>query len=173
MPSPRSQSCRTSTRKGPRRSSSCRRLEQTWLTGTGFNLKAVATIPKGEKPSTRRRQTDDYRKTVIRDRRQSQVLVTAALLIGPAVLATVFLVYVGALRTRHHRTSMLTCARCGRTFEYDWVPLASFSAFRLGSRRHLQCPLCKEWSTFDIKSTRVRPGGASPIRGTEAPSSGS
>ena len=91
-----------------------------------------------------------------------QILVLATLIIGPAILVAVLVVYVGALRSRHHYTSMLTCSRCGQTFEYNWVPLASFSAFRLGTSRYLQCPLCKEWSTFDIKTTRVVQEASAP-----------
>ena len=68
------------------------------------------------------------------------------------VVAVVF--YVGALRTRHHYTSLLACPNCNRTFDYEWVPLASFSAVRLGKERYLQCPLCQEWSTFNMRDAR-------------------
>ena len=78
----------------------------------------------------------------------------------------VVVAYVAALKTRHHYTSMLACPKCGRSFEYKWVPLASFSAVRLGTSRYLQCPLCKEWSTFDIRGTREQGPGASGPTGT-------
>jgi len=79
----------------------------------------------------------------------------AALFIGPVVIVAVLVVYVAATHTSHHYTSMLTSSRWGRTFAYDWVPLASSSAFRLGAERYLQCTLCNEWSTFDIRKIRV------------------
>ncbi len=76
------------------------------------------------------------------------------LLIGPVVLVVVVVLYVVALRTPHHYTSLLTCPKCNRTFDYEWVPLASFSAVRLGKERYLQCPLCHESSTFKISDMR-------------------
>ena len=79
----------------------------------------------------------------------------ALVLLGPAILLVVLVVYVVALRTRHHYTSRLTCPKCGQSFDYDWVPLASFSAVRLGTSRYLECPLCHKWSTFNIWDTRV------------------
>ncbi len=82
-------------------------------------------------------------------------LVAIVLFVGPAVLLVVLVAYAAALRTRHHYTSVLTCPHCQRTFEYDWVPLASFSAVRLGKTRYLQCPFCHEWSNFEIWSTRI------------------
>jgi len=60
------------------------------------------------------------------------------------------------MRTRYHFTSDLVCPRCNRQFQYDWVPLASFSAVRLGRSRYIQCPLCKEWATFNVTGTRRR-----------------
>ncbi len=76
------------------------------------------------------------------------------LLIGPVVLVVVVVLYVVALRTRHHYTSLLTCPKCNRTFDYEWVPLASFSAVRLGKERYLQCPLCHESSMFNMRDAR-------------------
>jgi len=81
--------------------------------------------------------------------------ILALILVGPAVLVVVLVAYVALLKTRHHYTSRLTCPRCGRPFDYQWVPLASFSAVRLGTSRYLQCPVCHEWSTFNIWDTRV------------------
>lgn len=75
--------------------------------------------------------------------------------LGPAVLVAAVLIYVVAMRTRHY-TSTLTCPNCQRTFEYKWVPLASFSAVRLGKSRYLKCPLCNQWATFNIRDTRVQ-----------------
>ena len=79
----------------------------------------------------------------------------ALVLIGPSVLVVVLVVYVFAMRSRHHYTSRLMCANCNRSFDYNWVPLASFSAVRLGKERYLECPLCHRWSTFNVWDTRV------------------
>jgi len=79
--------------------------------------------------------------------------------IGLGVAAVALGVYAVAMRTRYHYTSSLTCPNCQRSFEYDWVPLASFSAVRLGRSRYLQCPLCHQWATFNVLGTRT---GAEP-----------
>ena len=76
-------------------------------------------------------------------------------LLGPAVLVVAVVVYVVLLKTQHHYTSLLTCPKCQRSFDYDWVPLASFSAVRLGKDRYLACPLCHEWSMFDVWDTKI------------------
>jgi len=86
----------------------------------------------------------------------------ALLLIGPSVLVVVVVVYLAALRTRYHYASTMTCPKCHRSFDYDWVPGASFTAFRLGRSRYMQCLLCHEWSTFDVLSTRKRDSGEGP-----------
>ncbi len=83
----------------------------------------------------------------------------AALPLGLAAVVGVVAIYAVALKTRHHYTSVLICPRCGRTFEYNWVPLVSFTAVRLGTSRLLQCPLCHEWSNFEIWSTRKKEAG--------------
>ena len=57
-------------------------------------------------------------------------------------------------------TSRLTCPECGRTFDYSYVPGASFTAVRLGSRRYFACPLCGKRSLFDLRS----PVPAGPTR---------
>jgi len=54
-----------------------------------------------------------------------------------------------------HYTSILTCSKCGKQFDYHWVPGGSFSAIRLGNKRYIRCPNCHEWSTYKIKSTRI------------------
>ncbi len=77
-------------------------------------------------------------------------------------LVAVILIYVAAMRSRHHYTSTLTCPKCNGTFDYGWVPLASFNAVRLGHERYLQCPLCHQWSTFNIWDTRKSEVPAQP-----------
>jgi hypothetical protein len=85
----------------------------------------------------------------------SGVVDLALVLVGPSVLIAVVVVYAVAMRTRHHYTSRLACPKCHQSFEYRWVPLASFSAVRLGKSRYLECPLCHEWSTYNVWDTRV------------------
>ncbi len=79
----------------------------------------------------------------------------ALVLLGPAVLIIVLTAYAVLLTTRHHYNSWLTCPKCQRSFDYHWVPLASFSAVRLGKDRYLECPLCHKWSIFNIWDTRT------------------
>jgi len=70
-----------------------------------------------------------------------------------AIAVTIYLVFP---RVRGlHNTSRLTCPKCGKQFDYEWVPGGSFSAVRLGSKRYLRCPKCHEWSTFEIWKTRI------------------
>ncbi len=51
--------------------------------------------------------------------------------------------------------SRLTCPKCGKTFDYEWVPGAALTAVRLGNSRYMACPLCHKWSTFNIYDTVV------------------
>jgi hypothetical protein len=51
--------------------------------------------------------------------------------------------------------SHLTCPKCGREFDYDWIPGASFTAVRLGPQRYMACPICHKWSVFPIVETLV------------------
>jgi len=53
--------------------------------------------------------------------------------------------------------SKLASSKCGRQFDYDWVPGAALFALLLGTRRYVSCPLCGAWSTFDFKSSIVSP----------------
>ncbi|MGI0054568.1 MAG: hypothetical protein ACREBZ_02460 [Thermoplasmata archaeon] len=59
-----------------------------------------------------------------------------------------------------HR-SRLTCPKCGKTFDYDWVVGAALTAVRLGKNRYMACPLCHHWSMFNIYDT-VIPKPSSP-----------
>ena len=79
------------------------------------------------------------------------------LAVGLAVPAAMVLAYLVAMRTRYHYSSTLKCPNCGRTFEYDWVPMVSFTAARLGRSRYMECPLCHKWAAFNIWDTRSRP----------------
>ena len=83
------------------------------------------------------------------------------------VVGAVLIGYVLAIRSKYHFESRLTCSKCNGTFEYKWVPGASFSAIRLGRERYLRCPLCNQWSTFDVLRTRVGRAapGAAPLVG--------
>lgn len=57
--------------------------------------------------------------------------------------------------------SRLTCPKCGRTFDYDWVPGAALTAVRLGRGRYMACPICHHWSYFDMLAT-MRPRSPDP-----------
>ena len=85
------------------------------------------------------------------------------LLIAAIVIAVVVVVYWLALRRGRQlgtrglvQRSRLTCPKCQETFDYDFVPGASFTAFRLGTARYMRCPLCHRWSTFEIYDTMIR-----------------
>jgi hypothetical protein len=59
-----------------------------------------------------------------------------------------------------------TIVRCGQghLFETIWVPLASFKAVRLGSRRLQRCPVGHHWSRVE----RVDPSTLTPEELAEA-----
>jgi len=92
------------------------------------------------------------------------------LLAAGVALALAAYYAVWALRTKRRTGSLgltqrsrLTCSKCGRQFDYDWVPGAALFALRLGTNRYMSCPLCGAWSTFDIKSSIVSPPSRGPI----------
>jgi hypothetical protein len=70
-----------------------------------------------------------------------------------------------ALRVREYGRSM-AIARCsqGGLFETKWVPLASFKAVRLGSRRLQRCPVHRKWELIE----RVDPATLSEAQRSEA-----
>jgi len=79
------------------------------------------------------------------------------------VVAIVVIVYLVFPRVRGlHYTSRLTCPKCGKRFDYNWVPGGSFDSVRLATKRYIQCPSCHEWSTFEIVATRTNKTGSSP-----------
>jgi len=100
--------------------------------------------------------------------------------VGVGVVAVVIAVVLYALVLRQGRRagttglvqrSHLTCPKCHREFDYDWVPGGSFTAVRLGTARYMACPLCRKWSMFDIYHTIVaRPAtGRSTATSSEPP----
>lgn len=85
--------------------------------------------------------------------------------IAAALAVVVFLVayYYWVYRRNSHlgtpgllSRSRLTCPKCSRTFDLDYLPGASFTALRLGHSRYMACPLCGKWSTFDLRERRPR-----------------
>jgi hypothetical protein len=56
--------------------------------------------------------------------------------------------------------SRLTCPKCHRTFDFQFIPGASFTAIRLGTGRYMSCPLCHRWSFFELYRNQV-PAGSS------------
>jgi len=81
------------------------------------------------------------------------MIILAPITIGVILVA----IYLAAPRFGPHYTSRLTCPKCGKTFDYHWLPGGSFSAIRLGTKRYMRCEICKKWSTFSIVSTIVKP----------------
>jgi hypothetical protein len=88
-----------------------------------------------------------------------------------AVLVPIALILYVILSPRFgpHYTSRLSCPKCGKPFDYKWVPGGSLTTVRLGPTRYMRCPLCHEWSDFDIVTTRVQgpekdAGGARPAK---------
>jgi hypothetical protein len=57
-------------------------------------------------------------------------------------------------------------ARCsaGHLFTSTWIPLGSFKAVRLGSKRFQRCPVGKHWAVI----VRVDPGTLTPAELAEA-----
>jgi hypothetical protein len=53
----------------------------------------------------------------------------------------------GGAKTIAHNFPMATIVRCSRgaLFETIWVPLVSFKAIRLGSKRLQRCPVHARW----------------------------
>jgi hypothetical protein len=92
-------------------------------------------------------------------------------LVGAAVVIVLLLAFYAWTYRRNRALgsaglvsrSRLTCPKCGGTFDYEYVPGASFTAVRLGSSRYLACPVCHRWSTFDL-SERRRPVAPPPAR---------
>jgi RNA polymerase subunit RPABC4/transcription elongation factor Spt4 len=76
--------------------------------------------------------------------------------ISISIVVIVIIIYLLFPRIRGlHYTSRLTCPKCGKQFNYEWVPGGSFSAVRLGNKRYLQCPNCHQWSTFEVWDNRI------------------
>ncbi|HTW39391.1 MAG TPA: hypothetical protein VMF04_00820 [Thermoplasmata archaeon] len=63
-------------------------------------------------------------------------------------------------------TRRLRCPKCGGTFDYEFVPGASFSAVRLGTSRYLRCPLCQKFSVFSLAGPEPPASPSSPASGS-------
>jgi hypothetical protein len=62
-----------------------------------------------------------------------------------------------------HYTSRLTCPNCKKTFNFHWVPGATFSSLIQRGNRTLKCPYCHVKSNYDVTHTRVtKPKTAKP-----------
>ena len=61
------------------------------------------------------------------------------------------------------RMTIVRCSR-GALFETTWVPLASFKAVRLGSRRLQRCPVHHRWELIE----RVDPATLTDAERAEA-----
>jgi DNA-directed RNA polymerase subunit RPC12/RpoP len=81
--------------------------------------------------------------------------VAAEILLIVTVIAVVVYVVFPHVKGLHY-TSRLTCPKCGKQFDYNWVPGGSFTSARLGYERYMRCPHCGQLSIFDIFSTRTK-----------------
>jgi len=91
-----------------------------------------------------------------------------ALAIPITIAFIVIIIYLLFPRIRGlHYTSRLTCPKCGKQFDYEWVPGGSFNSVRLGTKRYLQCPNCHQWSTLDIWNTRIKESKTSQEKAPE------
>ncbi|MGA7923043.1 MAG: hypothetical protein WCA77_03615 [Thermoplasmata archaeon] len=80
------------------------------------------------------------------------IVILVVVLVGVGVAQYALAVYRN--RTKGGRgfvqRSRLTCPKCGREFDYAWVPGGALTAVRLGKKRYMACPLCHGWSTFNV-----------------------
>jgi hypothetical protein len=63
----------------------------------------------------------------------------------------------------------LRCPKCGRVFDYEFVPGASFTAVRLGTSRYMRCPLCGKFSLFSMLAVDQVDEASSESAGRDAP----
>ena len=52
-------------------------------------------------------------------------------------------------------TSGLACQKCQYRFNYKFIPGASLTSIRFGSKRYMRCPKCNKWSMFDLSRPPV------------------
>jgi hypothetical protein len=102
--------------------------------------------------------------------RMVEIFVWAAVGIGIACLAVAVIFWALILRRARRvgtkgfvQRSRLTCPKCHRDFDYDWVPGASLTSVRLGMSRYLACPLCRQWSIFNVYDTLVERAPATHV----------
>jgi hypothetical protein len=84
----------------------------------------------------------------------SEIVIIIAPITFVVIMAAV---YLSIPRPGPHYTSRLTCPKCGKTFDYEWLPGGSFTVIRLGTKRLMCCQICHKWSTFDVISAIVKP----------------
>lgn len=99
----------------------------------------------------------------------------AAIAVLAIVAVLVVLYLVGALRNRRTgsrgivQRSRLTCPKCQRVFDYEWVPGAALTAVRLGKYRYMACPFCHRWANFNIYDAPAPLGIGGPPGQTPEP----
>jgi len=52
-------------------------------------------------------------------------------------------------------TSGLVCPKCKYRFNYEFIPGASLTSIRFGSKRYMRCPKCNKWAMFDLSKSPV------------------
>jgi uncharacterized C2H2 Zn-finger protein len=81
-------------------------------------------------------------------------------IIGIVVLVLIVVVLAASRRDAVGgpiQMSHLKCPKCGKEFDYAYLPGASMTSVRLGGSRFLRCPNCRKWSVFNMWKTRVDP----------------
>jgi hypothetical protein len=51
--------------------------------------------------------------------------------------------------------SNLVCQKCGYRFNYQFIPGASATSIRFGSKRYMRCPKCEKWGMFDLSRPAI------------------
>ena len=82
----------------------------------------------------------------------------------PVIIVLGSVLFILLPRYGPHYTSRLKCPKCGKQFNYHWIPGATYTSLRYGNKRHLNCPYCHQKAIYDIARTRVsKPKPAKPV----------
>ncbi len=49
--------------------------------------------------------------------------------------------------------SHLKCPKCGKEFDYAFIPMVSMTSVRMGKSRYLRCPYCKDLGNFALTNS--------------------
>ena len=48
----------------------------------------------------------------------------------------------------------LECTKCGKAFDYSYIPGVAINAIRIWNHRYMQCPMCRHWSLFSLSGKK-------------------